>query len=90
MKKIYLDKTLQILKISGSKGIHSFYLNAYVGDKNNTLRRINYLKKIGYNIVSKYERMGDTHGARYTLVSFDPKKKNRYKFEGNTATLIEE
>jgi hypothetical protein len=60
------DLTLQILKLAGNNGVHSFDLNRQVG----TIRagaRVCDLKKKGYSITSIPEKMGDAIGVRYFL-----------------------
>lgn len=62
------EKTLEILKLAGNRGIHSFELNRLVG----TIRagaRIYDLKKQGYSISSLPEKLGDAVGVRYFLNS---------------------
>lgn len=73
--------TLDILKHAGEKGVHSFDLNRQVG----TIRagaRIYDLKKMGYKISSKSEKMGDAVGVRYFLNSspeYSPIEKPKLK-----------
>lgn len=83
------DKTLEILRERGTRGIHSFHLNFLVG----TIRaaaRINDLKKQGYAISSTPEKMGHTWGVRYTLLEKpqETPKRKTYIFEGNVCREV--
>ena len=89
------ERTLQILRERGSEGIHSFHLNHLVG----TIRaaaRVNELKRAGYNIISKPERMNGKVGVRYFLIGSGVPKNNApvekkyiWVTEGNTARRVE-
>ncbi len=73
--------TLQALKQAGNVGVHSFILNKIVG----TIRgaaRIDDLKKLGYMISSKPEKLGNARGARYFLLSSPmEKQKPQYRLD---------
>lgn len=66
-------KCLQILKDRGDKGVHSFHLNKLIGTTRSAAR-IQDLEDQGYTITATLEKMGDTWGKRYTLVTGDSKK----------------
>ena len=91
-----VKKTLEILRNAGASGVHSFDLNRLVGTTRSAAR-IDDLKKLGYVITSKPEKMGDSRGVRYYL--FENKKKVeaetvkpglRLIFEGNTARWVKD
>lgn len=61
-------KVLKILQRSGMYGVHSFHLNQEVGTMRAAARILD-LKKLGYDITSTPERLGDAVGVRYFLNS---------------------
>lgn len=83
------EKVLKILRECGEKGCHSFELNQKVGTTRSAARIVD-LKKQGYNILSKPERLGEALGVRYFLTKepLQVNTKNRpfkWVFEGNVA-----
>ena len=66
-KQTDVEKTLELLKEAGGRGIPSFDLGNRVG----TIRvaaRIRDLKDLGYVFDTKPEKFGNTWGVRYYLV----------------------
>lgn len=81
-----VKKTLQILQECGNKGIHSFQLNHLVGTTRSAAR-INDLKKLGYQIESKFEELNGCRGVRYFLITSpieEPKKELKLIFDNTT------
>lgn len=94
--KTHTQRTLELLKEAGDKGVHSFTLNYKVGTTRSAAR-INDLKRQGYNITSIIEKMGDSTGVRYFLLPQDSKQRVKEKqedrpfkwvFEGNFARKV--
>lgn len=82
-----IKKTLEALQRAGSKGIHSLHLNATVGTTR-AAARVNDLINLGYRIDNnggKKEKMGNSWGVRYTLIS-SPSPKGEYVFDNETNT----
>lgn len=75
--KSQCEIALEALKAAGQRGVHSFDLNKIIGT-NYSPRRIYDLKKKGYAIDVKNERVGNAEGVRYFL---HQKKKPEYKFD---------
>ena len=89
--KTKTQRTLEILKQSGDKGIHSFILNNLIGSTRSAAR-IQDLKDQGYSITSVFEKMNGSLGVRYFLRESPADDKEnienrpfKWVFEGNVA-----
>ena len=65
MKQTHKQRILDLLKVAGEHGVHSFFLAKEVTFR--SAARINDLKNDGYNITTKREKRGKTYGVRYFL-----------------------
>lgn len=77
--KTDIQKCLEILKRVDDKGVHSFLLNQELGTTRSAAR-INDLKNLGYSIISKKEKLGNSWGCRYFLSS-PIENKPKYIFD---------
>jgi hypothetical protein len=87
MSKTHIQQTLEWLRSYESKGCHSFVLMKLVGTTR-IAARINDLKKLGYNITSRPEKLDDTLGCRYFLNEL-PKPKTQFVFDNQSNKCIE-
>lgn len=63
--KTQKERVMELLENRGQEGIHSFEIIRQISHK--APARICELRKEGYNITSKTEKLGDSYGVRYTL-----------------------
>lgn len=85
-----IQKTLELLRQAGPRGIHSFELNKLVGT-DRAAARVRDLKEMGHAISRVTEKMNGSVGCRYFLVSEIEKpieRPIRYIFKGNTAIPV--
>ena len=64
-KPTRIQRVLWRLQVAGEQGVFSFDLKSAGGWR--YAARINDLKKLGYDILSKSEKRGDERGCRYFL-----------------------